>query len=99
MLNIQTGLEGVLRSIQEGAIAQTSEKTPEVSSQIKEITLGFFGKIELKVYTVITQRGVGSTTMLLGGVKGTKTRGLIGRNGLPIGRNKTAVTSTGIRRM
>ena len=43
----------------------------------------------MNITAFIIQQGVSSTGLLLGGVKGTKKRGMIGKNGgLPIGRNK-----------
>jgi hypothetical protein len=48
-----------------------------------------FGKVELRIVSSVTERGVFNTAYLIGGVKGTHNRGLIGGNGLPIGVNKT----------
>ena len=89
MLNIDTGLEGVLQGIQEGAVVSNSATNPVKSTQQQTIELGFFGRVNVNITAYITQQGVASTGLLLGGVKGTKQRGMIGKSGgLPIGRNK-----------
>jgi hypothetical protein len=89
MLNIDTGLEGVLQGIQEGAVVSNSTTNPVKSTQQQTIELGFFGRVNVNITAYITQQGVASTGLLLGGVKGTKQRGMIGKSGgLPIGRNK-----------
>jgi len=45
----------------------------------------------LRITSQVTERGVHNTAFLIGGVKGTKTRGKIGGTGLPIGANKTEI--------
>ena len=91
LLNIQSGIEGVLQGISEGATAVSSAEAPLTYVQIVEENLSMFGKIELRVTSQITQRGVNNTAFLIGGIKGTKTRGKIGGEGLPIGTNKTEI--------
>ena len=91
LLNIQSGIEGVLQGISEGATVVSSEDAPLSYVQIVEENLSMFGKIELRVTSQITQRGVNNTAFLIGGIKGTKTRGKIGGEGLPIGTNKTEI--------
>ena len=89
MMNVDTGIEGVLQSISEGATSVSSTDAPLTYVQIVDENLSMFGKIELRISTQITERGVNNTAFLIGGVKGTKDRGKIGGTGLPIGANKT----------
>ena len=89
MMNIETGIEGVLQSMSEGATSVSSTDAPLTYVQIVDENLSMFGKIELRISTQITERGVNNTAFLIGGVKGTKDRGKIGGTGLPIGANKT----------
>lgn len=90
LMNIDTGLEGVLSGIVEGTIALALDENPNGGVQIVSEDLGFFGKIDLKVSKNVVVRGVGDTRLLIGGTKGTKKRGTVGKNaGLPIGSNKT----------
>jgi len=91
MLNIESGIEGVLQGISEGATAVSSGEAPLTYVQIVEENLSMFGKIELRITSQVTERGVHTTAFLIGGVKGTKTRGKIGGEGLPIGANKTEI--------
>jgi len=91
MLNIESGIEGVLQGISEGATVVSSEDAPLSYVQIVEENLSMFGKIELRITSRITERGVHNTAFLIGGLKGTKTRGKIGGEGLPIGANKTEI--------
>lgn len=90
LLNIDTGLEGVLRGVSEDAVAIISDENPDINVQIINENLGFFGRVELRITTVASLRGVGDTRMLIGGTKGTKNRGTVGKNaGLPMGSIKT----------
>ena len=89
MMNLDTGIEGVLQQISEGANSISSTEAPLTYVQVVDENLSMFGKIELRITTQITERNVGNTALLIGGVKGTKNRGLIGGTGLPIGANKT----------
>jgi hypothetical protein len=90
LMNIDTGLEGVLSGITEGTIALAFEENPNGGVQIISEDLGFFGKVDLKVSQNVILRGVGDTRLLIGGTKGTKKRGTVGKNaGLPIGSNKS----------
>jgi len=93
LLNIESGIEGVLQGISEGATFVTGEEAPLTYIQIAEDNIAMFGKIQLRITTQITEREVGTTTLLIGGVKGTKTRGKIGGIGLPIGSNKSKITT------
>ena len=72
----------------EGATSVSSAEAPLTYIQVVDENLSMFGKIEIRVSTQITQRGVGKTAFLIGGIKGTKDRGKIGGSGLPIGTNK-----------
>ena len=95
MLNIDTGLEGVLQGVTEGAISVSAEENPESSIQNLEESLAFFGDIKLNIITVTRERGVASTGLLIGGTKGTFTRGKIGKkDGLPIGTQKAKEVRT-----
>ena len=91
LMNVDKGLEGVLWGVREGAVAQQASENPEIVQQKQTLNLNFFGNIKLRVSLNIKQRGVGTTKMLLGGTKGTKTRGKIGKNGLQIGAAKRGV--------
>jgi len=91
MLNIESGIEGVLQGISEGATSVSSGEAPLTYVQIVEENLSMFGKIELRITSQVTERGVHTTAFLIGGVKGTKTRGKIGGTGSPIGANKTEI--------
>ena len=93
MLNIESGIEGVLQGISEGANAVSGTEAPLTYVQIVEENLSMFGKIELRITSTVTERGVHNTAFLIGGVKGTKTRGKIGGEGLPIGVNKSEYRS------
>jgi len=93
MLNIESGIEGVLQGISEGANAVSGTEAPLTYVQIVEENLSMFGKIELRITSTVTERGVHNTAFLIGGVKGTKTRGKIGGTGLPIGANKSEYRS------
>lgn len=75
-----------------------SEPTNPVTVVQKEtMNLNFFGEIKINVGLNILQRGVGTSKMLLGGTKGTKTRGKIGKNGFKIGANKRGIRQVGVR--
>ena len=93
LLNIESGIEGVLQGISEGATFVSGEEAPLTYIQVAEENIAMFGKIQLRITTQITEREVGTTTLLIGGVKGTKTRGKIGGIGLPIGSNKSKITT------
>ena len=88
MMNLDTGIEGVLQAMSEGATSVSSAEAPLTYIQVVDENLSMFGKIEIRVSTQITERGVGKTAFLIGGLKGTKDRGKIGGSGLPIGTNK-----------
>tara|TARA_R110000751_G_scaffold307884_1_gene433598 strand:+ start:681 stop:2084 length:1404 start_codon:yes stop_codon:yes gene_type:complete len=88
LLNLETGIEGVLQSITEGTTVESSEENPVTFVQIVETNLALFGKLELRIQSSVVHNTVHNTAILIGGVKGTKNRGLIGRNGLPVGTNK-----------
>ena len=90
MLNLDTGIEGVLQGITEGSTVDANQTNPATYVQVVEQNLALFGKVELRISTIMTERGVHNTAFLIGGVKGTHDRGKIGKSGLPIGLNKTA---------
>jgi hypothetical protein len=89
LLNLDTGIEGILQGIAEGTTVGVNETNPATYVQVVEQNLALFGKVELKIVSVVKERGVFNTAYLIGGVKGTHNRGLLGKNGLPIGANKT----------
>jgi hypothetical protein len=89
MLNLDAGIEGVLQGINEGTTVSASDNNPATYVQVVEQNLALFGKVELRIVSVVKERGVFNTAYLIGGVKGTHNRGLIGKNGLPIGANKS----------
>jgi hypothetical protein len=88
MLNIETGLEGVLQGIGESSTVLSNNKNPSTYVQRVESNLSFFGEVDLIISAKVTSRRVEATAILIGGVKGTRTRGKIGGNGLPIGVTK-----------
>ena len=95
MLNIDSGLEGVLQGVTQGAISVSAEDNPDSSVQNLEESIAFFGDIKLNIVTVTRERGVTNTGLLVGGTKGTFTRGKIGKNvGLPIGTQKAKEVRT-----
>ena len=89
MMNFESGIEGILQGISEGTTVGANENNPATYVQVVEQNLAMFGKVELRIVSSVTERGVFNTAYLIGGVKGTHNRGLIGGNGLPIGVNKT----------
>lgn len=90
LLNLDTGIEGILQGISEGSTVGANETNPATYVQVVEQNLALFGKIELRISTSVTSRGVFNTAYLIGGVKGTQDRGKIGKaDGLPIGGSKT----------
>jgi len=91
MLNLDTGIEGILQGVTEGSTVGANDNNPATYVQVVEQNLALFGKVELRIVSVVKERGVFNTAYLIGGVKGTHNRGLIGGNGLPIGVNKTTV--------
>jgi hypothetical protein len=97
LMNVDTGLEGVLTGIREGAVIESEPTNPVTVVQKETMNLNFFGEIKINVGLNILQRGVGTSKMLLGGTKGTKTRGKIGKNGFKIGANKRGIRQVGVR--
>ena len=93
LMNVDTGLEGVLTGIREGSVIEKQGSNPDTTQQKQSINLGFFGNIKINVALNIKERGVGTTKILLGGTKGTKTRGKIGKNGLQMGAAKRGVNN------
>tara|TARA_Y100000593_G_scaffold37102_2_gene71975 strand:- start:2243 stop:3664 length:1422 start_codon:yes stop_codon:yes gene_type:complete len=93
LMNVDTGLEGVLTGIREGSVIEKQGSNPDTTQQKQTINLGFFGNIKINVALNIKERGVGTTKILLGGTKGTKTRGKIGKNGLQLGAAKRGVNN------
>jgi hypothetical protein len=91
LMNVNTGLEGVLTGIREGSVIEKQGSNPDTTQQKQSLNLNFFGNIKINVGLSIIERGVGTTKMLLGGTKGTKTRGKIGKNGLQMGAAKRGV--------
>lgn len=89
MMNLDTGIEGILQGVAEGSTVGANDTNPATYVQVVEQNLAMFGKVELRIVSSVTERGVFNTAYLIGGVKGTHNRGLIGGNGLPIGVNKT----------
>lgn len=89
MLNLDTGIEGILQGVTEGSSVGANDTNPATYVQVVEQNLALFGKVELRIVSVVKERGVFNTAYLIGGVKGTHDRGKIGKNGLPIGVNKT----------
>jgi len=92
LMNVDTGLEGVLTGIREGSVIEKQGNNPDIL-QKQTLNLNFFGNIKINVALNIKERGVGTTKMLLGGTKGTKTRGKIGKNGLQLGAAKRGVNN------
>lgn len=91
LLNLDTGIEGVLQGISEGSSVSSNNTNPATYVQVVEQNLALFGKVELRLSAQVTERGVFATAYLIGGIKGTQDRGKIGKSGgLPIGGNKTA---------
>jgi len=88
LLNLETGLEGVLQGIGESSTVMSNNESPSTYVQRVGHNLSFFGEVDLIVTTTVTSRRVNNTAILIGGVKGTRTRGKIGGNGLPIGMTK-----------
>ena len=97
LMNVDTGLEGVLTGIREGAVIESEPTNPVTVVQKETLNLNFFGEIKINVGLNILQRGVGTSKMLLGGTKGTKTRGKIGKNGFKIGATKRGIRRVGGR--
>ena len=90
LLNLDTGIEGILQGLSEGTTVGANDTNPATYVQVVEQNLALFGKVELRISSVVTARGVFNTAYLIGGVKGTQDRGKIGKaGGLPIGGNKT----------
>ncbi len=89
MMNLDTGIEGILQGVAEGSTVGANDSNPATYVQVVEQNLALFGKVELRIVSVVKERGVFNTAYLIGGVKGTHDRGKIGKNGLPIGVNKT----------
>jgi hypothetical protein len=89
MMNLDTGIEGILQGVAEGTSVRANDSNPATYVQVVEQNLALFGKVELRIVSVVKERGVFNTAYLIGGVKGTHDRGKIGKNGLPIGVNKT----------
>jgi len=93
LMNIDTGLEGVISDVMEGMVIEDTTTAPDTIVQKQTIDLSFFGQIKLLCTLNIQVREVGTSGMLLGGTKGTKTRGKIGGNGLGLGAVKRGVTN------
>ena len=93
LMNIDTGLEGVISDVMEGMVIEDTTTAPDTIIQKQTIDLSFFGQIKLLCTLNIQVREVGTSGMLLGGTKGTKTRGKIGGNGLGLGAVKRGVTN------
>ncbi len=90
LLNLDTGIEGILQGISEGTTVGANDSNPATYVQVVEQNLALFGKIELRISSVVRERRVFNTAYLIGGIKGTQDRGKIGKAaGLPIGGNKT----------
>ena len=87
MMNLDTGIEGIPQGVAEGSSVGANDSNPATYVQVVEQNLALFGKVELRIVSVVKERGVFNTAYLIGGVKGTHDRGKIGKNGLPIGVN------------
>ena len=59
MLSVDSGIEGVLQGILEGASG--TGKIPDTISQVSEENLALFGEFEIMSFTTITQKGHGGT--------------------------------------
>ena len=84
-LSLDTGIEGVLRNITRGSIAESSTKTPEKTNQIVDENLSFFENLDVHIVPILELRQVSPSGILIGK---NASRGRIGKNYEPMGLNK-----------
>jgi len=89
LLSVETGIEGVLQGISEGSTVAADAVSPDVFSQEVTENFSFFGKVQLRLRSEATVRIVGTDAFLVGGNKGNRNRGLIGKAGKAIGVGKS----------